>query len=425
MFAQVWCLLEDLPDDSDFHPDGIHQCPPNTYTILQDNGRNIKCASCPICPAGEEPTPPCGITLVTKVVGECTTCKPESFSDQQGSMACKSCTECGSHKVINSCTTTKDTECNECPLGHYKDDWTFTCKHCSLCCQGKHSTAKWKCIVFKRCTPKCTHAIKSTIRLDDKYFDSSYITASTVNNERLKENAKDRSNMFSIRVKTKRKRLVRSKVKRDTNLTLEEPKQRDNIESQPENTIQSSSLGDTLLLDKVKDLQRSDSPSIVTQNPESTSIPGMEDDDTRMFSTRNTRSDESISTTYSKHKDENSVSQRITPPSITTKSDLWQLTFTTPTVVPASAVVITSNSKLISASYILDNFLGTCAALFLFGMVAVILFIAYRKFCPQTPTGYRQLSSKEKPTATECGGGYSFLVQLAFQWEGSQIELLV
>ncbi|PFX27698.1 hypothetical protein AWC38_SpisGene7581 [Stylophora pistillata] len=59
----VWNFWE---DSDEFYPDGLDRCPPETYTINEDASRRIRCFDCPVCPTGEEPSPPCGITLTAK-----------------------------------------------------------------------------------------------------------------------------------------------------------------------------------------------------------------------------------------------------------------------------------------------------------------------------------------------------------------------
>ena len=144
--------LEENGDD--FYPDKLNKCPPETYSL--DDSERVKCISCPRCPSGMEPTPPCGTTLAVKLKGECVPCRTGTYSNFASSDACKTCTDCGSRDNLISCTAERDAECKECPRFHFEDQTTNTCKHCYFCC-GRNPSAHLKCITSKICNITCTH----------------------------------------------------------------------------------------------------------------------------------------------------------------------------------------------------------------------------------------------------------------------------
>lgn len=148
----LWDKLEENSDD--FYPDELNKCPPETYSL--DNSERVKCISCPRCPSGMEPTPPCGTTLAVKLKGECVPCRTGTYSNLASSDACKTCTDCGSRDNIKPCTTERDAECKECPRFYFEDQRTNTCKHCDFCC-GRNPSVHLKCITSKICNITCTH----------------------------------------------------------------------------------------------------------------------------------------------------------------------------------------------------------------------------------------------------------------------------
>lgn len=221
-------------------------------------------------------------------------------------------------------------------------------------------------------------------------LEDPYNTASTDKGDSLRKGAVERSNLLEVKFASKRKRLPRSKENQGVNPKLTERNYRD---GQPENSVHSSSIDEVLLLDKIKDLELSESPGSTNHVLESTSLLSMDKNVTTVVA-------ESPSTTGSKYKDrEVGIVPQPTVLPTTAKRDLVRLS-----PIPLSTPVTTANAQLISTSSILDNFLGTSAALFLFGFVGVIIYIAYRKFCPQAPTEYRTLSGKENKRIKECEG---------------------
>ena len=180
LIVQQWNFLEDLQDSSEFYPDGLAKCPPETYTVHEDESGRIKCFACPVCPPGKEPSAPCGITLDTKPAGECIPCKPGTYSDKVDSRSGKICSDCESRKIISSCTTEKNTECQDCPKRHYEDEKTHACKPCSDCCP-KSYAAQIECLISKKCRESCAQSTKTRKYLNKKILRSTNAT----NNEAL------------------------------------------------------------------------------------------------------------------------------------------------------------------------------------------------------------------------------------------------
>ena len=180
LIVQQWNFLEDLQDSSEFYPDGLAKCPPETYTVHEDESGRIKCFACPVCPPGKEPSAPCGITLDTKPAGECIPCKPGTYSDKVDSRSCKICSDCESRNIISSCTTEKNTECQDCPKRHYEDEKTHGCKPCSGCCP-KSYAAQIECLISKKCRESCARSTKTRKYLNKKIARST----NAMNNEAL------------------------------------------------------------------------------------------------------------------------------------------------------------------------------------------------------------------------------------------------
>ena len=148
----IWDKLEENNDE--FYPDELNKCPKETYPL--DNSEGVRCISCPRCPSGMEPTPPCGTTLAVKLKGECVPCRTGTYSNNANSDACRACTDCGSRETLISCTTERDAKCRKCPWFHFEDHMTNTCKHCDFCC-GRYSSARFECVTSKMCNITCAH----------------------------------------------------------------------------------------------------------------------------------------------------------------------------------------------------------------------------------------------------------------------------
>ena len=176
-----------------------------------------------------------------------------------------------------------------------------------------------------------------------------------------------------------------------------------------------SLLHEERLLDNLyTDLQPSQSPELSVV----TSITSTDRDAMPSTTTmKNVKSSRASYSNYLTHKDEEaSVSRPILPPTAKANYDFTKLTTQTgvPTQMPLESLASTANSQLLSPGYILDNFLGTTAALFLFGAVSVILYIGYRKFYPQLPTGsYKRLSSCEERAIERKGRYYTCVNKLS------------
>ena len=217
-----------------FYPDGLNRCPPKTYTI-DDDSSSVKCSSCPTCPPGEEPSPPCGSTLALKASGGCVPCKTGTFSDEADSAACKVCTDCAAKKVVRSCTAKRNSECKECPWRHYEDHMTHICRHCSSCCE-KNSAAQMECFVSNTCKRKCS----PSARIKERYFASIF--------NRLVANVKNSSNSAHLVSNLSRRSNVTQDMRLETptNNNPEEPSRSRRVE-------RDTRLSVTNLEDKDKD----------------------------------------------------------------------------------------------------------------------------------------------------------------------------
>ena len=154
--SQLWCLWK-LPQEHNAYPDGFLQCPDLSYKVQNARNVTIKCTSCPDCPPGQEPTPPCGSNISKETASECSICRPKTYSEEHGSGTCKPCPNCGLRETINPCTSERGTQCGDCPRRHYQADLAInSCKECSKCCGGR-SYAELECIYLKQCRRKnCT-----------------------------------------------------------------------------------------------------------------------------------------------------------------------------------------------------------------------------------------------------------------------------
>lgn len=381
----VWSFWKDVQDNNEFYPDGLNQCPQETYTVIENDSSNssrIRCLSCPVCPPGEEPSPPCGITLVTRAASECTSCSPGTYSDETDSAACKVCTDCGSRKIVNSCTAQKDTECKDCPWRHYEDDNTHTCKHCSSCC-GKNYSAKLECFKSQICRGNCTRTTNivkkhfSTIfnRLVAKHMNGTYNTTSILNGSSPRKEVEENSKLLERVVDYKQEDLAHSETKRDINVkTAAQEEYRDSTNS-PTNfelleTTEITKYGQ----EEADILGKKQDPSPAKNSTELTNTLAKEDEE------------QNVPQTFP-DKDFNSFQTTISPPT-TTQSELGHLTPQSPkTLIPAA------QTQLILPSSVLSNFVGTIAAVVLLGLIGLCMYFVYKKCVNKMSKGYKKLSS--------------------------------
>ncbi len=175
-----------------------------------------------MCPAGDEPSPQCGITLAVKASGECTSCKPGTYSDEVNSAACKICTDCDSRNVMSSCSAEKNTKCEDCPWRYFEDVTTQICQHCS-CCGGRNSPAELECFLTKKCRVRSTRTTKTKIKQLRPFFHrlveksrshSNYIT-SISSGTNLQDDGQEKAKLLRSVINSKQDGLTRSETKRD------------------------------------------------------------------------------------------------------------------------------------------------------------------------------------------------------------------
>ncbi|XP_078357866.1 uncharacterized protein LOC144642702 [Oculina patagonica] len=396
----VWSFWKDLEDNDEFHPDGLEQCPPETYTVLKDvsnNSSKVRCFSCPVCLAGEEPSPPCGITLAVKASGECTLCKPGTYSDEVNSAACKICTDCGPRNVMSSCSAEKNTKCEDCPWRHFEDDTTQICKHCSSCC-GRNSPAELECFLTKKCRGRCTRTTKTKIkhlslifsRLVAKSMNGSYNTTSITSGTNLQKDSQEKSKLLESVIKSKQDGLTRSDTKRDVR-----------AQDVAQGNYKDSSDGQTTekVIDRkeLEDLEFLEIPDILKNVQEQADILGTKQDPSptkNNLEDTNTHSVENKEPTVQSQKfsDKNRFTFQQTMSAPTTAgSELGQLT-------PHNSMTMasTTQTQLINPSSFLSSFTGTIVAVLILGLIGLIIYAAFKK-CHKIPKGYRKLSGTSKP----------------------------
>ena len=365
------------------------QCPQETYTILEKDSSNssrIRCLSCPVCPPGEEPSPPCGITLARRAAGECTSCNPGTFSDRIDSTACKVCTDCGSRNMINSCTAQKDTECKDCPWRHYEDD-THTCKHCSSCC-GKNYSAKLECFKSKKCKGNCTRKTSIMLRkqfsttfnrLVAKDMNDPYNTTSISNGSSLRKEAEENSKSLESVENYKQEDLTHSESKRDISVEGATPEEyKDSINSQInfERLLETPEINkygkeEADILGKIQD------HSTTKNSSEFTNTPANED------------KEQNVPQTFP-DKDFNSFQPTVSAPT-TTKSESGHLTPQFPKTLTSAA-----QTQLIVPGSFLSSFVGTIAAVLLLGLIGLLIYLVYKKCVNKMPKSYKKLSGSSK-----------------------------
>ena len=397
---------EDLQDDNAvFYPDGLDKCPPETYTLSDHDSTRVRCISCPTCPAGEEPTPPCGVTLTVKLTGKCVPCRTGTFSDQPDSASCKVCTDCGSRSIVRTCTAERNTECKDCPSRQYADVITHTCKECSSCC-GRHSAAQLECITSKKCRGNCSQ----TAKIKRKYFDAIFNrlvskamdgpgnakTLQTLtslhkgNNERLK--------LLETTITTNLEKPTRSGImKRDINVQVPNRDDPGKDDSNIQKKIADSPLGIKDLNKKeVDDLQLftgnlSDTPENVQ---EQINVPSSDEHKGSLYSMknvdpeiRNANANEglSVSTTLqpivSLPKSQESETGQLLPPT------------QFPVQMPLTSATRENQPQLINKSFFLSSFSGTIAALVVFAVIGLIIYIIFKTFAHKRHKGYKKLLS--------------------------------
>ena len=416
----LWDELQE--DNEEFYPDGLDQCPQETYTLDEHGSSRVKCISCPQCPAGTEPTPPCGKTLAVKLTGECVPCGKGTFSDETGSAACKACFDCGLREVVSSCTTEKDAECKKCPSSHYEDQMTHGCKHCSFCC-GRNTAAHLECITSKMCKGNCSQMAKFKRKYTYSIF--SKLAAKVMNNF---HDATSVSTFYSLQ-KSRQERSIQQEntnienptlseiIKKDMSVQVADGEANTNSNSRETRIILDSIINKQLTGKESKNLQffRRPGNSSSTQK-EKTDNQGMQLDKESNTSLK----------IYFQNNAANAVETDDRPVTTTLQPTAFPGTHPTnhfenmmpPTQVPMQMPLAASRTKthkppLINTSSFLSTFSGTIAAFFVLGLIGIIVYIVVRK-CAKRPRGYKKLNWTNSPgqQQTECKDPVSNLVSL-------------
>ena len=117
------------------------------------SGKRHKCLECPDCPAGSQPSVPCGSSVAYGTPVHCIPCQlGKTYSNKYGKEACKACTLCSQGKAIKkNCTLFSNSECDDkCSHGFYSVPFVFGCFRCIQCCgDGKDEIAK-ECANFEK-----------------------------------------------------------------------------------------------------------------------------------------------------------------------------------------------------------------------------------------------------------------------------------
>ena len=107
-----------------------------------------KCLDCPDCPAGSEPSVPCGSSVPYGTPVHCVSCKlGETYSNNYGKHQCESCTVCSEGRAIKTnCTLFVNTKCDDkCTDGYYPVAFIFQCLRCAECCGNENDELASEC----------------------------------------------------------------------------------------------------------------------------------------------------------------------------------------------------------------------------------------------------------------------------------------
>ncbi|KAM7430739.1 hypothetical protein ABFA07_018620 [Porites harrisoni] len=429
-------LWEDLQNASAaFYPDGLDKCPPDTYTI-DDNKIRVRCIECPTCPAGQEPSPPCGSTLVRKAVGDCVPCKAGTYSDKADSITCKVCTDCGSKEILSSCTIETNARCRECPYMQYDDETSNTCKPCSLCCE-ENSVAQKNCLTSRICPGNCFQLTP----IQEKYhsFKLQKLVAITM------RTPWNKTSVLKLTRRNRVKQKVNKKIESTVKANIEQPthSERTEREIHQENYDDTYTPSETKYarsnsaLDKDIDgktlqvLQSMQSPTNVleggkakidTPSPEILKPRGVVNGEKEQlvvttFKPRvpppeapNSDIGKSVPLTPENQRaiktfnNDTAVKNKrripaIVPPSVTpsTAQNAWAIPPPTPNNIPPMSKAVIEQSVVPSAASFLSSFSGTIAGLVVFGLIALIIYVVGKGCVRRKQKGYRKLSEKDEP----------------------------
>ncbi|XP_029191321.2 uncharacterized protein LOC114957912 isoform X1 [Acropora millepora] len=133
-------------------------CKPDQIVWKSDT--RFKCLDCPDCPAGSQPSVPCGSSVEYRTPVHCVKCALGTYSNIYGNIQCNPCTVCSEGRGIkNNCSLFANTECNDnCIDGYYHEAaLTSDCFRCTECCGDEDDEKAMDCAGGKK---KCK--IRST-----------------------------------------------------------------------------------------------------------------------------------------------------------------------------------------------------------------------------------------------------------------------
>ena len=121
---------------------------PEQIRWVSAGNTRYKCLNCPDCPAGSEPSVPCGSSVPYGTPVHCVSCKlGETYSNNYGKHQCESCTVCSEGRAIKTnCTLFVNTECDDkCTDGYYPVAFIFQCLRCAECCGDENDELASEC----------------------------------------------------------------------------------------------------------------------------------------------------------------------------------------------------------------------------------------------------------------------------------------
>ena len=116
--------------------------------IVWKSDTRYKCLECPECPAGFQPSVPCGSSVKYGTPVHCVPCKPGTYSNSYGNSQCPSCTVCSEGRAIKkNCTLFANTVCDDkCIVGYYHVPLVSECLRCAECCGDNHDENATDCL---------------------------------------------------------------------------------------------------------------------------------------------------------------------------------------------------------------------------------------------------------------------------------------
>ena len=135
-----------------------HECKPTQIVWKKDT--RYKCLECPECPAGSQPSVPCGSSVKYGTPVHCVPCDPgRTYSNSYGDSQCQSCTVCSEGRAIKkNCTLFANTVCDDkCIVGYYHVPLVSECLRCAECCGDEHDENATDCLSGeKKCKIRST-----------------------------------------------------------------------------------------------------------------------------------------------------------------------------------------------------------------------------------------------------------------------------